>query len=70
MGGGHQPRFPILFFQAAQSEGIQASVALDLAKHRFNNGLVQGVDRLANLGSELAVHPAAGIEVFRRSATR
>ena len=68
MGGGHQHPFTIHLFQAAQSEPIQASGALDLAKHRFNNGLAQGVDRLASLGSELAVHPAAGIEVFRRSA--
>jgi hypothetical protein len=60
VGGAYQRPFPIHLLQAPQSELIQASGALDLAKHRFNNDLAQGVDRLASLGSELAsIRPRA-----------
>ncbi len=70
VGGSYQRPFPIHLLQAPQLEPIEASGALDLAKHWFNNGLAQGVDRLASLGSELAVHPTAGIKGFPQSAPR
>jgi hypothetical protein len=39
-----------------------------MAKHRLHHRLAQGIDRLACFGSELAIHPAAGIKAFLWSA--
>ena len=69
VAGGHQHPFPIHLLQAPQSEAIQSSGPFDLAKHRFHKGLAQGVDRLAGFGAELAVHPAAGLEISGSSAS-
>ena len=51
--------FPIHLVQAAQAEAIQASGCFDLAQHRLDDRLAQGVDRLAGLGADLAVHPVS-----------
>jgi hypothetical protein len=63
VGDGHQGPFPVHLLQPPQQEAIQAPCPFDLTKHRLNDGLAQGVDRLAGLGADLAVHPAPCIQI-------
>jgi hypothetical protein len=70
VGGGHQRPFPIHLLQPSQSEPIQTSGTLDLTEHWLDDRLAQAVDCLAGFGSELPIHPAAGIKICRRLSPR
>jgi hypothetical protein len=59
VGGGHQGAFPVHLLKPSQSEGIQTSGPFDLAKDWLDNGLTQGVDRMASFGAEFSIHPAS-----------
>ena len=63
--GGHQRPFPVHLLQPSQPDAIEAPGPFDLAKHRLDDRLAQGVDRLTGLGPELPIHSAAGIQVMR-----
>ena len=63
VGDGHQGPFAVRLLQSSQQEAIQPTCSFDLPKHRLDNRFTQGVDRLACLGADLAVHPAPGIEI-------
>src|ERR1035437_5259581 len=59
-GCAHQLPFGRHFVQSAQAEAAEASLLLDLAEDRFDDGLAPLVNGSPGLGAELVLHGLLG----------